>query len=417
MNNDLDKILSELDSYVSNVTGYTKQANITEKDVLGGDRTDTDGGGVPYQASVDDLPIKHMTDHASSGGPVEKAVEETDAALAVYDLSDEREKDALANPNTPVNKKAAIIANAILQDIKKQAEEEEKKESDSSTPTSTSTSDEEPDSSTSSDLDPDMEKAIEEEMSKEENSEKSEDETQSKEAGMRAFYTSLKHNGASFLHKTANTIDSTYKGQTDKKSYMTGVGLADIAFQKIAGADLADKAIQKQVTDSYKSGSNLADIALQKVAQDLNHKDGYQSYNTGAELADVAIQKVAADLVSVRNVIDTLMANGSLSQDEKNSLLNVLASSEVLTPEVIRNATNGLPNSSAIASTIINELEGPQGTNIVPQPAQPVQVPTTPPQVAGVDGEIAGHKNPSGDDVIEIAKVVTAALKKISGNV
>jgi len=371
----IDRLLSDIDNIIRRESGLSKRANITEKDVLQGDRADTSPAGVPAESLSGPLDKELTPEDMKKSNPVKEGYNPN--ASASYDLTKEREKQ--------VSEKAAKLAEEILLGYQKAAQEEEKEEEEEET-------EEEKAEATREEII----KALMEADKEEEAS--SEEDKVSKEAGIRTFFKLLDSEGAPFLHKIASMIDPRYKAQL---TYNTGRELAEHAMMKqsaMAGGN------QEQLI--YNTGREIAEHAMMKQSAMVEVK---QAYDTGAYMAEVAIQKLAADLVAVRPVVQKLLAEDILTQEEKDSLINTLASNERLTPDVVREATKGLSNADQVAKAIIESMEGTQGINVVPEAAQAVYEPTQAPEVAGVDGGIGGDKKELEDELL-----IEAALRAIS---
>lgn len=380
---DLKNLISTLDNMVA---GYhVKQAGITVDDVLKGDRTDTDPAGEPAENTD-----KEMTDESfKKRRPVEDSVKDNKGEE--FNLSEDRAK------------KAAKLAEEILVSYKRASDVNPAPEN-----TNPSNNTGKTDNSKKR-----KEKEKEEEKEKGEPSEEK-----------KAFYQGLALYGADYLHKVASLVDPEYnalqeyvggeemakmafssmqKNSADK-DFTTGAQLADTIMSKVA--NVGQQEINKQ---SYIYGVKAAEAAVSysggvQSAQETVTK--VASYEAGARLANNTITKVAADLLAVRPVIQEMQAKNLLTQEEKDQLIEALASSDQLTPEVVRSATGSLSNAEVVAAAILKAMEGTQGVNVPMEPTQPKNEPTKSPATAGVNGSTGGEKKNLEDQLM-----IQAALK------
>ena len=365
----LEGLLASLNSYVEqDCMGLNKVANVTEKDILDGDRTETSGSGTTHSA-----PDKEMNKSIFKDKPIEESYDpekEKDKMLeekrlreamrvgeksidTSFSNNEPSSSDAsIVNPKSDKEKveKSAALANHILEEFRKEAEEEASNEPD--------------EKKKSEDKIDEEEKKQEKEKEKKEEYENM-DYVTSKEAGYKEFEAALDKEGSNFLVKVASCVDPEFVARVE---FSQGAHLADIAIEKVAS------------------------LQMEKVASDEQ-----RSYNLGQELAQKTITKLAADIVAVRPIVQDLVAKQLLSEEERDALVDALASADVLTPEVAQAATQGLANADQVAASLIKAIEGTQGANVVPPPAVvpmptaealPGKTPTVdsaPPETATID--------------------------------
>lgn len=358
-NPQLNSLLSQLENTVSDY--ISKKANITEKDVLEGDRTDTLPAGEPQKVVEEEL----TDDSFTSGNPVQEGYDPNFGEE--YNLSEKRLEEEVAA------EKSAKLANEIVSFYAKKASEPAKK-----TP-----------------------QAKKQAMSKE-----AEEQYKVVEASM---MKALKDNGGPMLHTIAATVDPEYVKIASERM---GSTLADATLSYLRGADLSSSHIQGYEKAAFLiNGSNDLNSShmqgYEKAASLISGNivaDNVISHLMGMQKASQIIQKVAADLVAVNPVIQELESKNLITQAEKEALTSSLAASDQLTPEVINQATSGMSNADIIAGALLKAITGKVADNV---PLEPVTQATVTESAPGT----LDPNNPE-DKIIEAAAMI---IKKRKG--
>lgn len=397
----LDEILAELESSSAYDAAYVKEAskndkrmsggNISKQDaeanVLGGDRTNLQPAGEHAEKYHTPGGIaKEMTSFKQGGGLA--ATEHYDeGANAPYNLEEKRMADAkkvgeksLANADE-VNKmkpaeKAAYLANCLLEELRQDTSKRPVEKRSYPQPLVPLKEDEKKFMRTLS-------------------FDKQAEFVEQRNVGIKKYLQgqALQKQAAAEQHRHANTLSDHEKG-----AYLAENTILKSALQKQAAFEEVGK------------GAFLADATVGFLYNEKKKEfNSDEAFLKGAALAESTLEKVAADLLAVRPVIQDLLAKGILTQDEKEALISYLSSAELLTPEVIQEAVGDVEQADLTAEAILKAIEGPQGANIVPEPAQPVHSPTLPPEQAPVDDILPGSAEPKDTDEKD-ALIIEAAL-------
>lgn len=407
---DLNNLIAELESYVDAEAGFHKSAMKNDKrmsggdvskqdaenNVLGGDRTNLQAAGEKAEAYHTQGGIaQEMTDFNNQDGAPLATEKYKEDANDPYNLEDQRVAQAkkvgeksMANAaevnNLESGQKAAYLANRLLQHYSSsqpQAQPQpQQKQANFPQPILPLQEDEKDYMRTLS-------------------VEKQAQYVASRNQGIQNFMQSRNEQQHSHPVKYASHNPQARQ----QREYMTGSKMAENTIMKAA--------LEKYASDEeFQQGVFLADAAFGKLAEkkkvDFNSDE---AFSKGASLAEDVIEKMAADLLAVRPIIQDMLAKNILSQEEKEALISYLSSADVLTPQVVDEATSEIENADVVAEAILKALEGPQAANVVPEPAQPVHSPTLSPEQAPVDDIMPGSTEPKETDE-EDALIIQAAL-------
>jgi hypothetical protein len=413
------------------------EEQLSDSNVLDGNRHATDGAGdkVPEEKKKGDVDQMHpqieQTDDGSTsvdnqialGGGSETAVKDEGmsskaptkmAQLANQILSEMQ--GALGDSKSRAFKEGEKTAEAHLKNLLKIAMEEE--DSEEEEPVEEEEEEEEPE-------DIDLEKMSADQKYQYE---------MYKQAGAQACMELFEELAA----QNPSYVQGMQTGQelTKQASYQAGVDFAKLLTQsKQAGYEAAKQEIFQALEQEKRANLQLRQqksLMHETVKQALNELVKESEDQLRAEKTQRALSvleqiadggtprpfacKAAADIAQVHPVLTGLLNDGTITDEEKQAIIEYLAAAETLDERSISNSVEGVSNAPIVQERIMrNVLQQNDSPVLAPEPAMPVSQESPSAEYTGV---VSSDTLPTSTDAQEnakIASVVRSVLNELRG--